>query len=132
MKKSILMLFIALSMFVTNAFAELNEVRGVQTRSVSYIDYDSNAHEDVTKWGYELKNENNYAVWLELELKTNGFAYGSNYQVVGGVRDTKSITLKAGETYIWKCGDRMRFYEYGRYCDYHDRFHIVYKAYKAE
>ena len=126
------MLFIALSMFVTNAFAELNEVRGVQTRSVSYVEYDSEEKKDVTKWGYELKNENNYAVWLELELKTNGFTQGNNNQVVGGVRDTKSITLKAGETYIWKCGDRMRFYEYGGYCDYHEKFHVVYKAYKAE
>ena len=126
------MLFIALSMFVTNAFAELKEVRGVQTRSVSYVEYDSNENKNVTKWGYELKNENNYAVWVELELHTHGFTYCDGENVERGVKDTKSITLKAGETYIWKCGDRMRFHEYGGYSDYHDRFHIVYKAYKAE
>lgn len=126
------MLFIALSMFVTNAFAELKEVRGVQTRSVSYVEYDSKEHKDVTKWGYELKNENNYAVWVELELHTHGFTYCYDNEVERGVRDTKSITLKAGETYIWKCGDRMIFECRGYYTSKHENFHIVYKAYKTE
>lgn len=120
------MLFVAMSMFASNAFAELKEVRGVQTRSVSYVEYDSN-YQEITRWGYELKNENNYDVWIELELKTHGFSLDYD-QVRAGVRDTKSITLKAGETYIWRCGDRMRFYN----CDYHEKFHVVYKAYKAE
>lgn len=115
-----------MSMFASNAFAELKEVRGVQTRSVSYTEYDSD-YKEITRWGYELKNENNYDVWIELELKTHGF---DTYRihVIEGVRDTKSITLKAGETYIWKCGDRMRFDG----SDYHEKFHLVYKAYKAE
>ena len=130
MKKSILVLFIAMSLLASDAYAELKEVRGVQTRSVSYVDYDSD-YKEIKKWGYELKNDNKYDVWIELELITLGFVFGSN-EVVGGVRDTKNITLKAGETYIWKCGDRMRFYSYGSYSDYHDRFHLEYKAYKAE
>lgn len=134
MKKTILMLFVAMCIFASNAFAELKEVRGVQTRSVSYVEYDSN-YKEITKWGYELTNENNYDVWIELELKTPGFGYyaGGYHEVEAGVRDTKSITLKAGETYVWKCGNRMRFTNsYGDYTDYHEKFHVVYKAYKAE
>ena len=127
------MLCFAMSMFASNAFAELKEVRGVQTRSVSYVEYDSD-YKEITKWGYELKNENNYSVWIELELQTHGFTRCGDTNVVAGVRDTKNITLKAGETYVWKCGDRMRFpYCYGSgYTDLHEKFHITYKAYKAE
>lgn len=130
MRKSILILCFVMSMFASNAFAELKEVRGVQTRSVSYTEYNSN-YKEITKWGYEFKNENNYPVWVEMELNTHGFSIGYN-DVVAGVRDTKNITLKAGETYIWKCGDRMRLPCTGGDCDYHEKFHITYKAYKAE
>lgn len=108
-----------------DAFAELKEVRGVRTRSVSYVN-----NKGITQWGYELKNENPYDVWLDLELKTDGFSFVYNEHVRGGVHDTKSITLKSGETYVWKCGDRMM---HGRpESDYHEKFYIIYKAYKAE
>ena len=113
-------------LFTTNSFAQLKEVRGVQTRSVKYTEYVGD--NEVTRWGYELENENNYDVWIEVELNTNGFTISYSDEVVGGVRDTKNLTLKGGETYIWKCGDKMRFFER----DYHERFYITYKAYKAE
>lgn len=112
-------------LFSTNASAQLKEVRGVQTRSVNYTEYKDG--EKIVRWGYELKNENNYDVWVELELKTHGFTI-DNIEVRTGVRDTKNITLKAGETYVWRCGDRMRFYMN----DYHEKFYIEYKAYKKE
>ncbi|MBQ7062357.1 MAG: hypothetical protein IJM88_03595 [Bacteroidales bacterium] len=128
MKKALIMFCMAMSLFATSAFAQLKEVRGVQTRSVQYTGYDED-NRMVEKWGYELKNENNYDVWVELELKTTGFTYGySDTKVQSGVRDTKNITLKAGETYVWKCGDRMRFIS----SDYHEKFYVTYKAYKVE
>ena len=72
MKKALIMFCMAMSLFATSAFAQLKEVRGVQTRSVQYTGYDED-NRMVEKWGYELKNENNYDVWVELELKTTGF-----------------------------------------------------------
>lgn len=131
MKKAFLFFCMAMSLFATNAFAQLKEVRGVQTRSVQYTEYDEKQGEEVTRWGYELKNENNYTVWVELELKTHGFTQCYDKTIVAGVRDTKNITLKAGETYVWKCGDRMVFWCYGEE-DHHEKFHITYKAYKTE
>ena len=109
-----------------NAFAQLKEVRGVQTR---VVEYQSNEKNDYVggRHGFEFKNENDYSVWVEAELITQGFScrYG---QVNAGTRDTKSFTLNAGETYVWKCGDRMIWYD----DDYYDRFFVKYKAYKAE
>ena len=120
-----------LGLFSTNASAQLKEVRGVQTRSVKYTEYIEG--EKVERRGYELKNENDYDVWLELELKTSGYdytywdKYDASYKkgkVIAGVKDTKNITLKAGETYVWKCGDRM--------LECPNAFYVEYKAYKKE
>ena len=121
----------------TNAFAQLKEVRGVQTRMV---EYQSEKYVDYYKVGYnrhgfEFKNENNYSVWIEVELCTNGYGYawsGGNgdytQKIAAGTYDTKSFTLKAGETYVWKCGDKMLIDNSDHYADYY----VKYKAYKAE
>lgn len=128
MKKFILMVVIFMGMFVTNASAQLKEVRGVQTRSVSYVDEDGEERR-----GYEFKNENSYDVWLEMSMVSSGYVYitkdclaCSEYQVTveaGSIMDKKSITLKAGETYVWKCDI---------YPKYISRYYVEYKAYKAE
>jgi len=62
-----------------------------------------------------------------MELCTNGYdRYGR--EIRSGTHDTKSITLNAGEVYVWKCGDKML---YG--CDdLYEIFYVKYKAYKAE
>ena len=111
-----------------NGFAQLKEVRGVQTRVVVYNDNGRELH------GFEFKNENSYPVWVEAELVTQGFAITENHgwtqaYVNEGTRDTKSFTLKAGETYTWKCGNKMWWGDGG---DYYDRFFVKYTAYKAE
>lgn len=111
----------------TSVFAQLKEVRGVQTRVVEYQSNEKIDNLGYNRHGYEFKNENNYAVWVEADLCTQGF--GTGYRnVVAGTRDTKNFTLKAGETYVWKCGDRMIWDE----ADYYDRYFVKYKAYKAE
>ena len=127
MKKTIAIVSVLLiSLFSLNCFAQLKEVRGVQTRLVKY---DSSSQPN--KYGFEFTNENNYTVWVEAELHTHGFTY-SGIDVQRGVRDTKSFTLKPGETYTWKCGDKMQFSSYGSYSDYHEKFYVKYNAYKAE
>lgn len=128
----------------TNVFAQLKEVRGVQTRVVAYrgekaIGYRNEGRNTIH--GFEFKNENNYPVWVEVELCTNGFSTKYNReQIAAGTYDTKSFTLNAGETYVWKSGERMirytgQYYDdesHAYYDDYYDQYYVKYKAYKAE
>ena len=139
MKKIMAVLTVLLCFASTSAFAQLKEVRGVQTRVVTYqgdklIGYEG--RDGKTIHGFEFKNENNYSVWVEAELCTNG--YGN---ISAGTYDAKSYTLKAGETYVWKCGDKMlketgRFYVNwiltSYYTDCYENYYVKYKAYKAE
>ena len=132
MKKIMTILTILMCFASTSVFAQLKEVRGVQTRVVTYQSNEKKGdYIAYTRHGFEFKNENNYAVWVEAELCTQGFSLGWGDKVNSGTRDTKSFTLKAGETYIWKCGDRMIWLDTG-YRDYYDRYFVKYRAYKAE
>lgn len=136
MKKIMAVLTVLMCFASTNAFAQLKEVRGVQTRMIkydssnSYYDFYGDKHWSNSLHGYEFKNENNYAVWVEAELCTHGFTHfnGRSYDIHEGTRDTKSFTLNAGETYIWKCGNRMLWGDE----DISGKFYVKYKAYKAE
>lgn len=112
----------------TSVFAQLKEVRGVQTRVVKY--QNNNGSE---RHGFEFKNENNYTVWVEAELCTNGFEVCFGNEVINrGTYDTKSFTLNAGESYIWKVGDKFFYKCCGDWGDFYDRYYVKYKAYKAE
>lgn len=122
MKKMMIVITVLMCLTSINGFAQLKEVRGVQTRVVEYKNDEGNE-----RHGFEFKNENSYPVWVEAELVTQGFVYDGYSEVIGGTRDTKNFTLKAGETYIWKCGERMYWKR-----DYYDRYFVKYKAYKAE
>lgn len=127
------------------ASAQMKEVRGIQTRVVEYtgdkvIQYGSKAYE----WaynihGFEIKNTNSYTVWVEVALCASGVNNRSAtvMTVQPGTYDTKSLTLKPGETYVWKCGDKMlhylnNYHGKARYEDLYDQFFVSYKAYKAE
>lgn len=121
----------------TSVFAQLKEVRGVQTRVVGYQDYDINYKViGYNRHGFEFKNENNYTVWVECELHTNGYTYRGE-EIKPGVYDTKSFTLNAGEVYVWKCGKKMLYTDSGPYgdkygYDMYENYYVRYKAYKAE
>ncbi|MBP9994536.1 MAG: hypothetical protein KBT67_06275 [bacterium] len=142
MKKIMTILTILMCVASTNVFAQLKEVRGVQTRVVTYQSdekIDGSPKIDYYRHGFEFKNENNYAVWVEAELSTNGYdnglsKYSDSYKSINaGIYDTKSFTLQAGETYVWKCGDRMIKKINGYYArDYYDLYYVTYKAYKQE
>ena len=125
MKKIMALLTVLMCFASVNAFAQLKEVRGVQTRVVRYYDTDR-ARE---LHGFEFKNENNYSVWVEAELVTSGFTV--NYSKIDkGIVDTKSFTLKPGESYVWKCGAKMLHGTYDS--DRHEYYFVQYKAYKAD
>lgn len=128
----------------TSAFAQLKEVRGVQTRVITYQGEKEIVGCETGRYtihGFEFKNENNYPVWIEVELCTNGFIEHHNgRQIASGTYDTKSFTLNAGETYVWKTGEKMIKYagctydngNHDYYADYYDQYYVKYKAYKAE
>ena len=116
-------------LFALPSWAQLKEVRGVQTRTVTQTVIKDNQR--IETHAYEFTNENAYPVWVEAELCTHGFTFNS-HEIVGGTRDTKSFTLKAGESYVWKCSDRMLFWSYGSWSDWSEKFFVKYRAYKAE
>lgn len=126
-----------LLLFAIPSWAQLKEVRGVQTRTVPQTVVKGDVK--IETRAYEFTNENSYPVWVEAELCTHGFTldpsdmYNEKVVVAAGTRDTKSFTLNAGESYVWKCGDRMVFISriYGR-GDYSKNFYVKYKAYKVE
>ena len=118
-----------------NTFAQLKEVRGVQTRMVEYQTEKYIDKLGYTRHGFEFKNENNYTVWVEAELCTSGYVVPKMYhdsKFPEGVYDAKSFTLKAYEHYTWKVGDRMVKYGMGVYWDKSSCYYVRYKAYKAE
>ena len=125
--KSFFITFALLLFFSIPTWAQLKEVRGVQTRSVQDT-YRIDSGTTVKTRAYEFLNENPYPVWVEAELWTYGFTVHSQV-IKEGVRDTKNFKLEAGEKYVWKCGERMIFnYNY----DYSPNFYVRYKAYKEE
>ena len=105
--KRIIVLFIVFC--IAGSLFALEEVRGIQTRLSKY-DCDSCCY------GFELTNENQYSVWVETEL------YYKNDRN-DRVSDTKNITLKPGETYLWKN-------DLG--CSSYYKYYIKYKAYKKQ
>lgn len=125
MKKLFLLVSAVFAIIV--CYAQLKEVRGIQTRTVKY--YDENYKMDLG--GFEFVNENDYSVWVDAELCTHGFSY-SDKNIVRGTRATKSFSLKPKETYVWKCGDKMAFQWSNSYYNYSKNFYVQYKAYKAE
>ena len=132
MKKIMAVLTVLMCFASANAFAQLKEVRGVQTR---VVEYRTNDGQD--RHGFEFKNENNYAVWVESELWISSYILNEGHwnesKVEEGIQDTKSFTLNARETYVWKCGDKTHSAPgYYNREDAYKKFYIKYKAYKAE
>ncbi len=131
MKKIMIVLTVLMCFASTSVYAQLKEVRGIQTRKVEYVD-----GYDIRK-GYEFKNENNYPVWVEAELwheqRILGYDEFRRASIEEeGICDTKSFTLSEGETYVWKCNADDRTGDCGRWGDSRYKCYVKYKAYKAE
>lgn len=81
-------------------FAQLSEVKGVETKLVIYdgskyevcVDFYYDRYKSSTKWfGYSFYNMNSIPVSVEAELYKKG-----------RLVTTKTFNLKSNETYIWK------------------------------
>jgi hypothetical protein len=152
MKKICILIFALMSSVV--GFAQLSEVKGVETKLVVY---DGSEYEVANgssrsgglqyrssiKWfGYSFYNMNSIPVSVEAELyKTHD--YTGQFLVT-----TKTFNLKPGETYIWKHENakafRVNYKDDSSYCcwteskkepnDYYSdgrvTYYIKYKAYK--
>lgn len=134
-------------------FAQLSEVKGVETKVVIYdgpeyrAAYDKNSYSfkyhSSTKWfGFSFYNMNSISVSVEAEL----------YQEDNGkMVATKSFNLKPNETYIWKHENRGDHFKvnaredgastawtdskkepaiYSSYGYILDTYYVKYKAYK--
>lgn len=127
MKKAIILFCLVMSLFTTSAFAQLQEVRGIETRLVEYIGNSYSLEgvlvdENIPMYGFELHNTNSITVSVDIELY---------YKSSDGDKlvTTKSVTLKPGETYIFKQEKLWTFIKKeGRINNYY----IRYKAYKVQ
>lgn len=120
----------AMSLFATSAFAQLQEVRGIETRRVIYegpmqevIGFGDNGSSN-KYYGFEFKNMNSISVSVDIELWWDG-----------EVLETKSITLKPKEKYILKFENRtVSLVENNKYhmSDDISKYSVKYKAYKLQ
>ena len=125
----------AMSVFSTNVFAQLQEVRGIETRRVIYegpsykvIGLDDHGY-DNKYYGWEFVNRNSISVSVDIELCVK-------YTYRDEVIKTKSIVLKPGEKYILKFEDyTVAGVENNKYfmgSTTLDDYYVKYKAYKLQ
>lgn len=147
MKKAILMFCMAMSLFASNVFAQ--EVRGVSTRRVIY---ESDNQYDADKggksgryYGWEVTNNNSISISVDIYLYKRGAEVTSDSyttQIPPTIVKTQSITLKSGESYIFKNED-MCATRVDKECPYlsgYDNnvrmkiqhYYLEYKAYKLQ
>ena len=132
MKKVILMFCMAICLFATNAFAQMQEVRGVETRRVVYNgpEYSVGYNKYTEYYGFEFHNMNSVSVSVDIELyrrETDTDSWGNKKQDI--LIATKTIVLKPNEIYLYKRESDWTF----RVCDNEiiDRYYVTYKAYKV-
>ena len=137
-----------MSLFATKAFAQLHEVRGVETRRVIYESdnqYQSdNGGYSGRRYGWEISNRNPFAISVDVSLNSREKSVLYNNQPAGkmggGVVKTQSIVLKSGESYVFKREDHCSTKvdakcpvvdDYGYRYSISD-YYIEYKAYKLQ
>lgn len=132
MKKAFLMFCMAMSLFATNAFAQLQEVRGIETRRVVYdgprYEYGiSTSYYSTKYYGFEFHNSNSIKVSVDIEIYRK--ADGKEILVA-----TKSITLKPDETYTYKQENDSAYHKdgYCNVCGSAEYYIVKYKAYKLQ
>lgn len=134
MKKVILMFCMAICLFATNAFAQMQEVRGVETRRVVYNGPEYKKYSDTYTeyYGFEFHNMNSVSVSVDIELylrETATDGWGNKKQDI--LIATKTIVLKPNEIYLYKRESDCDFRVYCYYLGIDiDRYYVTYKAYK--
>ena len=147
MKKIMAILTILMCFASTNAFAQLKEVRGVETKRVvydggseySYHNWDSGRDEKSNKYyGWEFKNLNSCAVSVDITLYKNAYIKEDAYKkesiyIPETIIATKTVVLQSEEVYTFKHeinGTKVFIsYNEGKWVD---GYHIVYKAFKLQ
>ena len=132
MKKALIMFCMAMSLFATNAFAQMQEVRGIETRRVVYDGPQYNAgcyspNYSTLYFGFEFHNANSIKVSVDIEIYK--LSENNNEILIA----TKSITLKPDETYTYKQENDDAYHKEGwsRHGEARD-YIIKYKAYKLQ
>ena len=125
------MFCMAMSLFATSAFAQLQEVRGIETRRVeydgpSYKAFCGPSDYSTKYYGWEFHNLNSIKVSVDIELWVN---YGLDKVKVA----TKTIVLKPNEKYIFKQEDISALKKHELNINYTiEDYYIEYKAYKLQ
>ena len=145
MKKMFVFLFVLMSCVVS--FAQSLEVRGVETKLVVYDgpEYvsDNNRNNRIEWFGFSFYNMNKGCVSVEAELYKRYEKENTTYVRIEEtiLVDTKTFTLEANQTYIWKQEHNAHFHaydaddkKYPRSSDgsYALGYYVKYKAYKME
>lgn len=119
----------AISLFTTSAYAQLQEVRGIETRRVIYYgpQYETGyAGEKYSNryYGYEFTNANSISVSVDIVIykRWNSTNREAVYR--------KTITLKPKESYILKYDGYKGFMVDKNCMDDISNYDIEYKAYK--
>lgn len=135
MKKVILLFCMAMSLFATNVFAQMQEVRGVETRRVVYT---GNHYYNGYVWcsnsemyGWEFHNANSIKVSVDIEL------YYTDSKGVEHAVATKSVVLAPDEAYVLKQESNDAHCKKHGNTDYGSMYNINsynvrYKAYKLQ
>ncbi|MBP5240605.1 MAG: hypothetical protein J6Z26_01730 [Bacteroidales bacterium] len=130
MKKAILLFCMAMSLFATNAFAQMQEVRGVETRRVIYdgprYEKCSDCNYSTKYYGFEFHNSNSIKVSVDIEI----YRQEDGKEILVA---TKSITLKPNETYTYKQENDYAYRKDAIWQNYSaGSFIVKYKAYKLQ
>lgn len=130
MKKAFLLSLFLLASTVCS-FAQLKEVRGVETKRTAY-----NKTGDKTDYfGFTFTNKNKYPVSIDVELWYQGHPYfywtGDNPKEDPRIVQTKAFILEAGEEYLWKTDLANGSGPVAHYWS-PDKYYVKYKAYKDE
>lgn len=145
MKKMFVFLFVLMSCVVS--FAQSLEVRGVETKLVVYdgpeyvIDNYGRTNNRIEWFGFSFYNMNKGCVSVEAELykryKKESTTYVQIEETI--LVDTKTFTLEANQTYIWKQEHNSHFRAYDKKYPNDDSngryalgYYVKYKAYKME
>lgn len=138
MKKVLLIVCLTLSMFATSAFSQ--EVRGVETRRVTYEGPMYQHYDDWynTYYGFEFHNLNSISVSVDIEIYLKSYETDNRgVPIPDKLIDTKTIVLKPNETYVYKRENSNSFRKSDREDGYSletpaiSEFYVKYKAYKV-
>jgi len=149
MKKIKILVCLCFLTLSTSTFAQLKEVKGVETKWVVYngTDYYVSASSgNVIKneyFGYSFTNINKYDITIESELwvakqeiekDRMGNVVKTSFKEV--LVDTKTFVLQSNEEYVWKHNGKKDFQVYIYYSTVLDKvagdYFIKFKAYKNE